>query len=1032
MNLRNLFAYSALAATALGAWAVPPEATGGAGRPQTGDPISGTARLTLPSRSVKARIGERNPLVPPFIETFDDFMSGEEHIEFSNRFQVIDANEDTRSWRLYNYIGTDKNRSKCAYLLPPLGDNDLDGVPGRDTADDWLILRAIRLEEGKYYDVSVDASLYTDGGEHVYEVNMGYYNDAEGLDMNVIPATTVDSQLRKQSAGWFKAPDSGVFYLGVHAISERSKIGGLTWLFIDNIAVGEARTGAEPERVSEVGFTNKPDGSTAVIIDVTMPDKSIDGSALEGTVDLIVSRDGNEVMTIEGKKPGERVTVTDDPGAEGNVYYSFRTRNSAGLGSEYRLNHYAGFVAPDIPRILSFEDAGNGKVTLTWEAPGFDLNGSAIDADALRYNVYDFSGDHIERVLENYNGTSATIDIDLNFDGQASAFLLISAVLNGKESEMTASSIMVIGNPYSYPYRYSFTTEESMHNVITVNTGDLVIWRYLDDFANPKAQDGDGGYICMIGNDVELEGELLTGKIDMTGAVHPYVSFYTYKYEDDENIVGVDIIDCATGERKTVGTQDLKDFQRVGWNRVIVPIDEYAGRVIRVVLTGTIITDGYLPFDNLVIDEFLDRDLSVELVSASDYAEVGEEYVVKALVHNGGSSTVDSYEVRLLCNGEVVATAQSEAPLQPMASAEYELTGEFTVRTPDVPVFEVEVVAAGDQYESNDRTDPFNITFLAPIHPVVKDLKAEEADGGVLLSWSAPALAGAAPEEVLEDFESYPSFTTSLGKGWTMYDGDKAFVAGFEEVDYPLVNTRQAWWTVRNENGFEFVPARGNSSLVQMTSSDEDGKPVDCDDWIISPELYGGRQNLSFWARSLTITYGYETFEVYVSSTDNDPRSFTRILYPTRLEAEWTPFFVTLPEGTRYFAIRCLSYNCYMMLLDDITYIPAGTPRDYELFGYNVYRNDEKLNGDLVAGTTFVTDLQNDDDEYYVTAVYDRGESTASNVARLGESGIDGITAPAAPAEYFTVSGLKVAADALTPGIYIRRQGSTVSKVVIR
>ena len=37
-----------------------------------------------------------------------------------------------------------------------------------------------------------------------------------------------------------------------------------------------------------------------------------------------------------------------------------------------------------------------------------------------------------------------------------------------------------------------------------------------------------------------------------------------------------------------------------------------------------------------------------------------------------------------------------------------------------------------------------------------------------------------------------------------------------------------------------------------------------------------------------------------------------------------------------------------------------------------------------------------------------------------------------APAEYFTLQGIAVSADTLTPGIYIIRQGAKTSKTVVR
>ena len=53
-------------------------------------------------------------------------------------------------------------------------------------------------------------------------------------------------------------------------------------------------------------------------------------------------------------------------------------------------------------------------------------------------------------------------------------------------------------------------------------------------------------------------------------------------------------------------------------------------------------------------------------------------------------------------------------------------------------------------------------------------------------------------------------------------------------------------------------------------------------------------------------------------------------------------------------------------------------------------------------------------------------------IVRTSQAGIDEIEAEAATAQYFNLQGMKVAADALVPGIYIERRGSAARKVLVR
>jgi len=74
---------------------------------------------------------------------------------------------------------------------------------------------------------------------------------------------------------------------------------------------------------------------------------------------------------------------------------------------------------------------------------------------------------------------------------------------------------------------------------------------------------------------------------------------------------------------------------------------------------------------------------------------------------------------------------------------------------------------------------------------------------------------------------------------------------------------------------------------------------------------------------------------------------------------------------------------------------------------------------------------------YYVVATDDTSRSSRSQTVTvdLASQGVGDITAADdddAPAVYYNLSGQRVSADALAPGIYVRRQGHSVTKVIVR
>ena len=151
------------------------------------------------------------------------------------------------------------------------------------------------------------------------------------------------------------------------------------------------------------------------------------------------------------------------------------------------------------------------------------------------------------------------------------------------------------------------------------------------------------------------------------------------------------------------------------------------------------------------------------------------------------------------------------------------------------------------------------------------------------------------------------------------------------------------------------------------------------DDWLISPELPGMEQTISFWNRSTNVNYGYDQFEVLYSTTGNTPADFVKLGDTYSANLGWSKVEVQLPEGSKYFAIRCISYQTEAWLIDDISYT-RGTP-SYTVIGYNIYRDCIKINDAVVTDNKYVDNLtkaltsETDNHSYNVTAVYAEGES---------------------------------------------------------
>ena len=192
--------------------------------------------------------------------------------------------------------------------------------------------------------------------------------------------------------------------------------------------------------------------------------------------------------------------------------------------------------------------------------------------------------------------------------------------------------------------------------------------------------------------------------------------------------------------------------------------------------------------------------------------------------------------------------------------------------------------------------------------------------------------------ETFDDESVFPAFglggitatqhTGAFGD-WTLYDGNGMKVYGLTDIEYGNKYEPSAWMVF---NHAKTNPVHGNGkshsgkqcmmSIVPI----ENHVPATTDHWIISPELSGEAQTITFYTSQLTTQYGNEKYQVLASSTNNEPTSFFIVGSTREITGEdWQEVSVSLPAGTKFFAIRHISYDIFAMLVDDITYEPKGS-----------------------------------------------------------------------------------------------------------
>jgi hypothetical protein len=290
--------------------------------------------------------------------------------------------------------------------------------------------------------------------------------------------------------------------------------------------------------------------------------------------------------------------------------------------------------------------------------------------------------------------------------------------------------------------------------------------------------------------------------------------------------------------------------------------------------------------------------------------------------------------------------------------------------------------------------------------------------------------------EDFEDTEAFPEFSMggitdmqhsgALGD-WTLYDGNGLMCYRFTGFDVPNLGDPMAWMVFNSmyelfpvEVGSIYEPHSGSQLLLSTCVSDGDPIPG-TDHWLISPELMGNEQEISFFARVITADYGYETFEVLYSTTNDDIDSFVSLQEEWFDATDWTEYTFTLPEGTKYFAIRHTAQDIFGLMLDDVTFERGASAP----VGYNIY-----VDGQLVGNTSdtayemSAAGLSSGQHTFAVTAVYDGGKESAPATAVIDiTTGINEIALDGQPVDVYTIDGRLVRRQATSlkglKGLYL-------------
>ncbi|MBP5387486.1 MAG: choice-of-anchor J domain-containing protein [Prevotella sp.] len=930
----------------------------------------------------------------PYRQTFDDVSDFE-------TFIVEDGNNDESTWQ-YDDI-----------MLAAKSERNYD-------ADDWLITPAFELKKGQTYQLKFNAYNELEDTETI-DIFMGTGSTASALTTNIMPATTVTAITATTFTVTFVADNTDFYRIGFHHRTTGNPY--FNFLYIDNITLEEVTSQAAPAAVTDLIVTPGEKGALSATITLRTPKQTIDEQPLTQLNKVDLYRDGQLLHSFASPAIDAELTYDDTEGlSNGSHTYKAIAVNSKGSSSPTETTTYIGIDVPGPVENLHFTyDYDTHKATVSWDAPSMGAHGGYVDTSNLRYSLRKYpmssgktitapiSTTHYEEEFdiewliaaaeERYRETEEAYGIPVAhtivIDGQGLTYYFVKAISDIGEGAETTSESRIIGEPYPLPFAESFSGAIPSHFWHKPVTSLRNRWYEMSD--NRYSQDGDNGFLAYTvsvieGNDTNIEETAIahTGRLDLSKATTPVISLYYFIPYTMSHPLNIKVSDDGLNFT-TIGTIDTSDETMTGrYVRAIIPLTGISNpSSCYVGLEGTLTNSSELIYvDNITIYDQKNYDLAAHLAHLPSHLWSGEPRIVKVDVSNIGETDVEAeaYDVDILVDGQLCGHA-SGTTVKVGETETVSVAVTATVNMASTSEIFARVNYAADENTDNNTSNTANIkvrtpSFPVPQHPVI-------SSGVSILSWNTPEPPRSQDETVTESFEDYEDFTTTDLGDWVLIDGDKNLTYSWgEDYNWPNRTRPHAFIVmtpaeVELSNGGKGLSpswqAHSGAKMLMSSSSYE------ANDWLISPDLSGSAQTITFFARG-TNSYA-ESFEVLYSTTDNEPESFTAIGKTVAFKgAEWKQYTYQLPEGSRYFAIRKVTNDGNMLFIDDITFVPETHARqDLTLLGYNVYCDGERINDVLITGNSF-GEIGNGD--YYVTAVYDKGESALSEKAIRNQTGI--------------------------------------------
>lgn len=918
----------------------------------------------------------------PYLETFDN-------VNQFYSYTAIDVNgigcDDGDKWMWHS-----QNREAIYWI----------NYNARNGANAWFITPTIDLKADNVYRFSFSTRGYASGTTtYTLSAHVGDLPTVEALDREIFH---ISGEQPKQYVNYhtFFVADEGDCRIGFHLLNSGDDHCGL-----DNVRVAYYGPSTIPAAPTVVG--SKKNGGKATLV-VRTPDQDTRGRALSAVTRLTLYREGSTkaIATVSNPTPGAEVEISDSDPVFGDNSYVLTATGTDGEGLEATATVNMRAAVPVAVESVSTRILSEGSdVEVSWKYPdGFpSATGEALTEGDITYNVYRTIAGTRTAIAQNLTGNTFTdTDVTSLYPGEQQKWVTYSveASTTGGTSALVSADVLT-GKVYELPVSennfYEMTTRPWLSQPASS-------WNPGETGYEPRATPYVGYTMMRCMSSGSQLQYWISPRLNFSSLASARLRFMLYCTDtSDASAASLEIgiirdVDGQAQPLELVSGSSRKCYaNESGWQEVTIDLSAYRNCPRASVVFVGHATNRYMIYvDDIHIDgELLDNDARMVAFDGPSRCVRGRDNVYTATVANNGKNNIAGAKVVLTADGTVVDTKTVTLASGEQTSVEF--TYHPDLKGDEMPlVMAATVQASPDDNPDNDvlRRD---VNLVWPNVPYVNklDVAYDDDRGELTLSWDEARLyPNATP--VKDDFEAYDNFLIDGVGDWTMHDADGAATMGGITGPYGTYT----WDNCGLPQAYiVFNPAKvGVTALATAYSGDKclvamSGASTN-DDWLISPQLIGTPQTISFYTRAMNSYYNAETFEIWTSNSGNEIGDFTKLQSGKVNSDTWVKKSYRLPDGTRYFAIRCTSNGQFGLMIDDIEYVPAQPAVD--LMGYNVYRDGIRL-AECIGETMYVDPIRLTDDvlHYYVSAVYTEGESIYSDEVAVSLTGVSEATSDA-------------------------------------